>query len=58
MNDEALEDNEFDDLGDDMRENSEEPVEGEDLLEDLEKDYEHRPELDRYEHEGLDDDSH
>jgi DNA replication licensing factor MCM2 len=36
--------------------NSDDEVEGDDLMDDMEKDYEERPELDRYEMDGLDDD--
>lgn len=52
-----MEDNDIDDH-EDMRENSEDNVEGDDLMEDFEKDYAERPELDRYDHEGIDDESH
>ena len=54
--DEALEDNNeeiIDDIGEAGVNDSEE--EGDDLLDDMEKDYEERPELDQFEEYGLDD---
>ena len=38
-----------------MGQNSEDEVEGDDLMDNMEQDYEARPELDRYEADGLDD---
>jgi DNA replication licensing factor MCM2 len=54
---EAMEDDNIieDDIQDDVG-NSEDEVEGDDLLDNMEQDYEERPELDRYEEDGLDDD--
>jgi hypothetical protein len=47
-----------DDIHDDADEgqaNSEDEIEGDDLMENMEQDYEQRPELDYYEQDGLDD---
>ena len=43
---------EFDDIDD---KNSEDEVEGDDLMENMEKDYEARDDLDHYEAQGIDD---
>lgn len=50
-----MEDDEIiDDVQEDNQENSDEGIEGDDLIEGMERDYEARPELDRYENDGLD----
>lgn len=53
--DEALEDDGLDDQQDDLRPSEDEEVDGEDLEENMEADYEARPELDRYDDVGIDD---
>jgi len=57
-NDEASEDdNQYqeDDIQDDDGRNSEDDIEGDDLEDNMEADYEARPELDMYEAQGIDD---
>ena len=54
MGDEAVEDNDFYDDGNLKSNESEE--DGEDLMENMEKDYQRNEQLDRYEEDGLDDD--
>ena len=55
---EALEDDNVivDDIQEEGAGDSEDQVEGDDLMDDMEKDYEARPELDNYEMDGLDED--
>jgi DNA replication licensing factor MCM2 len=55
---EALEDDNVivDDIQEDGAGDSDEEVEGDDLMDDMERDYEARPELDNYEMDGLDED--
>ena len=45
----------MDDIEEDHLGDSEDEVEGDDLMDDMERDYEARPELDNYEIDGLDD---
>ena len=54
MGDEAVEDDDFYDDGNLKSNESEE--DGEDLMENMEKDYQRNEQLDRYEEDGLDDD--